>query len=93
ILWRVVAISGIVQVERGNKDDRHGYVVTLFSAKGETTSTFYPFSGVTDEVKAFLSDVLKSTLQMVGCEVASVSAMTSHVDTALPPPDSISSIL
>nr|GEV29286.1 hypothetical protein [Tanacetum cinerariifolium] len=37
--------------------------VTLFSAKGETTSTFYPFSEVTDEVKAFLSDISKSTLQ------------------------------
>nr|GEX08926.1 NAD(P)-binding Rossmann-fold superfamily protein [Tanacetum cinerariifolium] len=29
---------------------------------------------------------------MVGCEVASVSAMTSHVDTTLPPPDTISCI-
>ncbi|PWA38400.1 NAD(P)-binding Rossmann-fold superfamily protein [Artemisia annua] len=63
IIWRVVGLSGTVQVERGNKDGRHGYVVTLFSAKGETTSTFYPFSGVTEELKAFLSDVSKSTLQ------------------------------
>nr|GEX05811.1 ribonuclease H-like domain-containing protein [Tanacetum cinerariifolium] len=28
-----------------------------------TTSTFYPFSGVTEELKAFLSDVSNSTLQ------------------------------
>ncbi|GKC29698.1 hypothetical protein Tco_1036992, partial [Tanacetum coccineum] len=30
---------------------------------------------------------------MVGREVGSVSAMTSHADTALSPPDTISSIL
>ncbi|KAJ0799471.1 hypothetical protein HanOQP8_Chr00c649g0846631 [Helianthus annuus] len=30
---------------------------------------------------------------LVGCEVASVSATTSHVDTTLPPPDTISSLL
>ncbi|GAB4833536.1 hypothetical protein Ancab_031779 [Ancistrocladus abbreviatus] len=30
--------------------------------------------------------------QLVGCEVTSVSALTSHVDMMLPPPDNISSI-
>ncbi|KAL0286909.1 UNVERIFIED_CONTAM: hypothetical protein Scaly_2554000 [Sesamum calycinum] len=30
---------------------------------------------------------------LAGCEVTSVSAMTSHVDTTLPPPDSMSSII
>ncbi|KAI5400804.1 hypothetical protein KIW84_065604, partial [Lathyrus oleraceus] len=30
---------------------------------------------------------------LVGCEVVSVSAMTSHVDLILPPPDNLSSIL
>ncbi|XP_010651283.1 dehydrogenase FPY6 isoform X2 [Vitis vinifera] len=29
---------------------------------------------------------------LVGCEIASVSAITSHVDTMLPPPDNISSV-
>ncbi|KAK9274285.1 hypothetical protein L1049_019099 [Liquidambar formosana] len=29
---------------------------------------------------------------LVGCEVVSVSAMTSHVDVTLPPPDNISSL-
>ncbi|KAJ8759607.1 hypothetical protein K2173_008788 [Erythroxylum novogranatense] len=29
---------------------------------------------------------------LVGCEVSSVSAITSHVDLALPPPDNISSV-
>ncbi|KAI7735547.1 hypothetical protein M8C21_004736, partial [Ambrosia artemisiifolia] len=29
---------------------------------------------------------------LVGCEVAAVSATTSHVDTTLPPPDTISSL-
>lgn len=32
-------------------------------------------------------------IQLVGCDVISASAMTSHVDTSLPPPDNISSIL
>jgi len=31
--------------------------------------------------------------QLVGFEVVSVSAMTSHVDLTLPPPDNISSVL
>nr|GEY39867.1 R-linalool synthase QH1, chloroplastic-like [Tanacetum cinerariifolium] len=42
---------------------RHGCTLHYRVKNGETTSTFYSFSGVTDEVKAFLSDVLKSTLQ------------------------------
>ncbi|XP_024985766.1 uncharacterized oxidoreductase C26H5.09c isoform X2 [Cynara cardunculus var. scolymus] len=63
IVWRVVGLSGTVQVERGNKDGRHGYVATLFTANGETKSTFYPFSGVTEELKAFLSDISRASLQ------------------------------
>ncbi|KAD5508747.1 hypothetical protein E3N88_16450 [Mikania micrantha] len=63
IVWRVVGLSGTVQVERGNKDGRHGYVVTLFTANKETQSTFYPFSGVTEELKAFLSDISRASLQ------------------------------
>ncbi|KAI5414781.1 hypothetical protein KIW84_040299 [Lathyrus oleraceus] len=30
--------------------------------------------------------------QLVGCEVVSVSAMTSNVDLILPPPDNLSSV-
>ncbi|KAL8227245.1 hypothetical protein R6Q57_017077 [Mikania cordata] len=63
IVWRVVGLSGTVQVERGNKDGRHGYVVTLYTANKETQSTFYPFSGVTEELKAFLSDISRASLQ------------------------------
>ncbi|KAH1207660.1 hypothetical protein GmHk_15G042701 [Glycine max] len=33
-----------------------------------------------------------SAEMLVGCEVVSVSAMTSHVDLTLPPPDNISSV-
>ncbi|MFS7916069.1 putative glucose-fructose oxidoreductase [Helianthus anomalus] len=63
IIWRVVGLNGTVQVERGNKDGQHGYVVTLFTANKETKSTFYPFSGVTEELKAFLSDISRASLQ------------------------------
>ncbi|KAK1435186.1 hypothetical protein QVD17_00947 [Tagetes erecta] len=63
IVWRVVGLNGTVQVERGNKDGQHGYVVTLFTANKETKSTFYPFSGVTEELKAFLSDISRTSLQ------------------------------
>lgn len=63
IIWRVVGLTGTVQVERGNKDGQHGYVVTLFNSNKETKSSFYPFSGVTEELKAFLSDISMATLQ------------------------------
>ncbi|KAI3809493.1 hypothetical protein L1987_25469 [Smallanthus sonchifolius] len=63
IVWRVVGLNGTVQVERGNKDGNPGYLVTLFTANRETKSTFYPYSGVIEELKAFLSDISVTTLQ------------------------------
>ncbi|KAL4591431.1 hypothetical protein LXL04_004396 [Taraxacum kok-saghyz] len=66
IVWRVVGLNGTVQVERGNKDGQHGYLVTFIGGKGETKSTFYPFSGVTEELKAFLSDISMATLEKGG---------------------------
>ncbi|KAI4312024.1 hypothetical protein MLD38_036880 [Melastoma candidum] len=53
IFWRVVGLKGTLQIERGNQD---GYLSTYCSAD-RTTSTFYPFRGVTEELKAFLKDV------------------------------------
>lgn len=57
IFWRVVGMKGTLQVERGNQDGRHGYLVTQYGADGQSKSMFYPFSGVTEELKAFIHDI------------------------------------
>lgn len=57
IFWRVVGIKGTLQVERGSQDGRHGYLVTQYSADGQSKSMFYQFSGVTEELKAFIHDI------------------------------------
>ena len=33
------------------------------------------------------------TMQIMGCEIASVSASVSHVDQSLPPPDNLSALM
>lgn len=63
IFWRVVGLKGTLQLERGNQDGRHGYLATLYDANGQSKSTFYSFSGVTDELKAFINDVSNMTLK------------------------------
>ncbi|KAL6516258.1 hypothetical protein OROGR_019563 [Orobanche gracilis] len=65
ILWRVVGLKGTLQVERGSKDGKHGYMVVLFTADGQSKSWFYPFIGVTEELKSFLSDISMATLKVV----------------------------
>ncbi|XP_028780049.1 uncharacterized protein YMR315W isoform X2 [Neltuma alba] len=62
ILWRVVGINGTVQIERGFQG-RHGYLITFYGADGQSKSSFFPFSGVTEEFKAFINDVSQSTLK------------------------------
>ncbi|TXG73191.1 hypothetical protein EZV62_001770 [Acer yangbiense] len=57
IFWRVVGVKGTLQVERGNQNGRHGYLISLYSADGQSKSSFYPFSGVTEELKAFIYDI------------------------------------
>ncbi|GFP94421.1 hypothetical protein PHJA_001586500 [Phtheirospermum japonicum] len=66
VLWRIVGLKGTLQVERGSKDGKHGYIVILFSADGQSKSWFYPFSGVTDELKTFLSDISLASLKNDG---------------------------
>ncbi|CDP14087.1 unnamed protein product [Coffea canephora] len=63
ILWRVVGLNGTLQIERGNQDGKHGYLVTLYLANGQNKSFFHPFSGVTEELKAFLSEISQATLK------------------------------
>ncbi|KAI9081924.1 hypothetical protein K1719_036186 [Acacia pycnantha] len=62
ILWRVVGINGTVQIERGFQG-QHGYLTTFYGADGQSKSSFFPFSGVTEEFKAFINDVSHSTLK------------------------------
>lgn len=66
ILWRVVGLKGTVQIERGNKDGKHGYLVTHYTSDGETKCFFYPFCGVNEELKAFLADVSLATHKKEG---------------------------
>ncbi|GAB4839357.1 hypothetical protein Ancab_028883 [Ancistrocladus abbreviatus] len=54
---------GTVQVECGNVDGQHGYLVSKYSSNGQCTTSFYPFSGVTDELKAFIHDILENSLK------------------------------
>ncbi|XWS73488.1 hypothetical protein CRYUN_Cryun02cG0133600 [Craigia yunnanensis] len=63
IIWRVVGSKGTVQVERGKENGKHGYMVSLYSADGKCKSTFYSFSGVTEELKAFINDILQASIK------------------------------
>ncbi|XP_073004698.1 dehydrogenase FPY6 isoform X1 [Typha latifolia] len=57
IYWRVDGSKGTVQVERGNENGRHGYSVLYFAEDGKCEKTFYSFSGVNEELKAFVQDI------------------------------------
>ncbi|CAH2053190.1 unnamed protein product [Thlaspi arvense] len=61
ILWRVVGLKGTVQLERGVQDGRHGYMATIYGEGGTSRTIFYPFSGVTEELKAFFSDISETS--------------------------------
>ncbi|KAL9322942.1 hypothetical protein ACSQ67_010995 [Phaseolus vulgaris] len=61
-LWRVVGLNGTLQVERGFQGE-HGYLVSLYGADGQNQSSFFPFGGVTEELKAFINDVSENTLK------------------------------
>ncbi|XP_058073503.1 dehydrogenase FPY6 isoform X2 [Magnolia sinica] len=60
--WRVVGSKGTVQVERGNIDGKHGYSVSFHAADGHCQSSFHPFCGVHEELKAFVRDISQATL-------------------------------
>ncbi|XP_024161181.1 dTDP-3,4-didehydro-2,6-dideoxy-alpha-D-glucose 3-reductase isoform X2 [Rosa chinensis] len=68
IVWRFVGLKGTLEVERGNQDGRHGYVVTFYSADGQRKSSFYQFRGVTEEFIAFINDIKQATLEGAGYE-------------------------
>ncbi|KAH6756836.1 Rossmann-fold superfamily protein [Perilla frutescens var. hirtella] len=66
VTWRIVGLKGTLQIERGAKDGKHGYTVVLYMADGQNKSWFYPFSGVTEELKTFLSDISLANLKKDG---------------------------
>ncbi|XP_051118707.1 uncharacterized protein LOC127242963 [Andrographis paniculata] len=66
ILWRIVGLKGTLQVERGVKDGKHGYTVVHFNSDGQIKNWFYPFTGVTEELKTFLSDISQAALKKDG---------------------------
>ncbi|XP_027926448.1 uncharacterized protein LOC114183576 isoform X1 [Vigna unguiculata] len=61
-LWRIVGLNGTLQVERGFQGE-HGYKVSFYGADGPKQSSFFPFNGVTEELKAFINDVSENTLK------------------------------
>ncbi|XP_050221925.1 uncharacterized protein LOC126672067 [Mercurialis annua] len=63
ICWRVVGLKGTLQIERGNLNGQHGYMVLLYGADGQSKSSFYPFSGVTEELKTFIHDISQAKLK------------------------------
>ncbi|CAN6556034.1 unnamed protein product [Malus baccata var. baccata] len=63
IVWRFSGLKGTLQIERGNQDGRHGYVVLFYGSDGQSTSSFYQFSGVDEEFRAFFNDISQATLK------------------------------
>ncbi|CAA7407984.1 unnamed protein product [Spirodela intermedia] len=57
IYWRFVGSKATVQVERGVVNKQHGYSVLFFPGGGSCQSSFFPFSGVNEELKAFFHDI------------------------------------
>jgi predicted dehydrogenase len=60
--WRVVCSRGTVVVERGVREGKLGYIVTLNprGGEGESSSQFFPFSGLEEEWQTFIADVQRS---------------------------------
>lgn len=58
--WRVVGSNGTLQIERGNENGQHGYTVLLYKADGHCQRTFHPFSGVKEELMAFVHDIAQA---------------------------------
>ncbi|XP_043693568.1 dTDP-3,4-didehydro-2,6-dideoxy-alpha-D-glucose 3-reductase [Telopea speciosissima] len=66
IFWRVVGSKGTLQIDRGSKDGKHGYSVSLYTADGHCQSSFHPFCGVNEELKSFIHDISQAALKEGG---------------------------
>jgi hypothetical protein len=51
---------GTVQIERGIASGKHGYQVLFTNENGQCQTTFYPFCGVNEELKAFVHDIVQA---------------------------------
>lgn len=79
LCWRVDGSKGTVEIQRGIHDGCHGYVVLFTKAGGQSQRTFYPFSGVTEELKCFVHDIARATSKDVG---AAYEPRSSYVEGA-----------
>ncbi|PIN18965.1 putative oxidoreductase [Handroanthus impetiginosus] len=61
--WRIVGLKGTLQIDVENREGKYGYLITLSTPERQTKSPFYPFSGVTEELKTFLGDVSRAILK------------------------------
>ncbi|XP_015571168.1 uncharacterized protein YMR315W isoform X2 [Ricinus communis] len=84
IFWRVVGLKGTLQIERGSHDGKHGYLVSVCGTDGQSRSSFYPFSGVTEELKTFIHDISQANLKGSSYEVEPrISFMEGARDVAI----------
>lgn len=81
VYWRVDGTKGTVQIERGNDNGRHGYVVLFNKEDGSCQKIFYPFSGVTEELKCFVHDIELATSKEGGA-VYEAEPRSSYVEGA-----------
>ncbi|KAK7335817.1 hypothetical protein VNO80_27879 [Phaseolus coccineus] len=61
-LRRVVGLNGTLEVEHSSGGE-HGYLVSFYGGDGQNKSSFFPITGVTEELKAFINDVSENTLK------------------------------
>ncbi|XP_020574808.1 uncharacterized protein LOC110020873 [Phalaenopsis equestris] len=61
IYWRVDGTKGTLQIERGVENEKHGYTVLFYAADGLCRRAFHPFSGVNEELNAFVRDIKQAT--------------------------------
>ncbi|KAK4441499.1 hypothetical protein Salat_0484800 [Sesamum alatum] len=54
---RFVGVKGTLQIDVENREGKFGYAVALFTADGQTKTCYYPFRGVTEELKTFFNDI------------------------------------
>lgn len=70
MVWRVVGSKGTVQAERGNQDGQHGYLVTFYPSAASPCSSFYPFSGVQEELAVFSKDIANVSFKGMRASIA-----------------------
>ncbi|KAK4408232.1 hypothetical protein Sango_0404200 [Sesamum angolense] len=61
LVHRFVGAKGTLQIDVENREGKFGFSVTLFTADGQTKTSYYPFRGVTEELKTFFNDVSLAT--------------------------------